>query len=346
MSSKSGIIRAATVDDMQPWTAVPDGFGPDFNEFYWSGFRGTDAQGIMVTGKGVLYTQSRAATLTLYARGSVTRVEVPWVNPTFSLNVFNINNYPEGIPSLELDVGNPDQVVYRWRLAGALVEYAMVSVGAPLWWSNNRNEDADLMKWHEEKWIGGFDEPRAVQGRISVAGGEITFDAMGIFEHAVSTDRVGVENPMMLRDSRWMWFGDRNFYGLVLESRAVNGEVLIKTGRFGRINQSVLRLDDFDLRCPMSVDAGAFHLVEGALWNVDGEVVGRVAFNPLSDTKLVHKASIGRQGMSLLQGEITNGGSASFNGVAGTERQLKPSPTNLALILLGGAVVVSLLDSY
>lgn len=343
MSSKSGIIRAATVDDMQPWTAVPSGYDPRFKEFYWSIMRGLDSQGRTIVIRGALKLQPDGYAATIRGRigDSVVNRVVPWVNPTFVGDVFNVNDFPLGDPSLMLDVGDPDLVVYRWRIGQSVIEYGLRSEGAPLWYSDRRNEEADLMHWSPATDIGGFDEPRPVSGRIVTDVGETSFEGFGLFEHAVSVEKPKIKDSW--RNSRWMWFGDQNFYGLVLESRDRSGTPLVKTGRFGRRGVSALRLDDFTLDVPMAVEATRYHLVEGVLWNPAGDAVGKVGFNMIEDALVMYRSGTTEQAAALMRGNV---GEATFNGVAGTERQLKPSPTNLALILLGGAVVVSLLASY
>lgn len=335
--SKSDVIRRPTIDDMMPWNEVPEGFKKRFREFYWSGLRGRDAQGKLVIVKGSFGPQpaQQWAKFSFYLRGQKGQVRIPWRNPQFTNGIWNINNYPNGEPSLELDGSNPSNIIYRFRIRQALIEYALDDIGAPLWYSVNRNAQADLMQWSARAWIGGFDSPRGVKGRLRTAEGEINFEGVGLFEHAVSADDITVEEEY--RDSRWMWFGDKNFYGIVLESRDRRGVPLIKTGRFGRIDSSAERLDNYLMNVPMVAGPYTiYHLEKGELWNADGNVVtGQVAFDPIKDLKPMG----GRQGAALMTGEISDNLSAKFNGIAWIERQLQGAPYDWLIPLMVGAPI-------
>jgi len=156
-------------------------------------------------------------------------------------------DYADGIltlgttPKCVIDYHHPHMV--RVEVDSTIsVELLVTYRGPPLWYSKSTNA-ADMFELARAIFVGGYDAPCRIEGKVYSAGKPLCFSGYGCYEHVWLLGSFDWKKI----NSRWLIFNDSRFYGVATKAYDIEtGATLGSTGRFGVENGPTFIFDEFE----------------------------------------------------------------------------------------------------
>jgi len=194
-------------------------------------------------------------------------------------------SYADGIltigtkPKFTIDYHHPHKV--RIDVNSTMsVELDITYRGPPLWYSKGTNP-ADMVDLTPTSFIGGYDAPCRIKGKIASGTKSLFFSGYGDYEHVWLLGSFKWKET----NSRWLIFNDSHFYGVATKTYDIKtGATLASTGRFG-IEDEALTFDDFEW-VDDSLQPPRFVNVKGPIRDLNGIIKARIDLKTIQSVNL------------------------------------------------------------
>jgi len=225
------------------------------------------------------------------------------------------------MPKFTIDYHHPHKARIDVSLT-MFIELAITYRGPPLWYSKGTSP-ADMVDLTPTSFVGGYDAPCRITGKITSGTKSLSFSGYGDYEHAWILGSFKWKET----NSRWLIFNDSRFYGVFTKTYNIKtGATLASTGRFGIEDEVALTFDDVEW-IDDNLQPPKFVNVKGLAKDLDGTIGARIDLKTIQSTNLVIPSIYTQHRMT---GKVD---ATTFDGSAWCETHKPPKAFRSACVL-------------
>jgi hypothetical protein len=198
----------------------------------------------------------------------------------------SVYSYANGVliigtkPKFVIDYHHPHKI--RIDISSKMsIELDLTYRGPPLWYGKGTNP-ADMVGLTPTSFIGGYDAPCRIKGKVTSPAKPLSFSGYGEYGHIWLLGSFKWEET----NSRWIVFNDSRSYGVATKTYDIKtGATLASTGRFGVEDGLAFTFDDFEW-VDDNLQPPRFVIVKGQIQDLNRTTKARIDLRTIESVNL------------------------------------------------------------